>query len=71
MLDIVDVGKKDPAVGVCRVGDVIKFGNAEGGWTFESKFPPILGTLATETLGDGSKDVDEDILLRDSKENGS
>lgn len=66
VLCIVADGTKAPAIG-CRTGDVIKFGNADGGCTFDNKFPAMLGTLATETPGDGSKDVEDDMLLRDSK----
>lgn len=57
-------------VGVCvkleTGGAAMKLGRAEGGWTFDNKFPETLGTFATETPGDGRRDAEDDILLRDS-----
>lgn len=55
------------ATGGCTTGEVIKLGKADGGCTLDNKFPLTVGTLATDTLGDGSNDVDDDMLLRDSK----
>lgn len=46
---------------------ITKLGSADGGCTFDSKFPLALGTLVTETPGEGNSDVDDDILLRDSE----
>lgn len=59
--DGVKIGSGDgPPVG-------INVGKLEGGATLDNKLPP--GTVDKETLGDGSSDADEDILLRDSETN--
>lgn len=39
-------------------------GRAVGGATFDNKLPP--GTFESDTLGEGSKEADDDMLLRDS-----
>lgn len=51
----------------CTVGVMTKLGRAEGGCTLDSRFPLALGTLARETPGEGRRDVEDDILLTDSK----
>lgn len=55
------------ATGAGTVVVITKLGNADGGCTLDSRFPPALGTLAKETPGDGKSDVEDDILLSDSE----
>lgn len=42
----------------------MKLGSAVGGATLDNKFPP--GTLVMDTLGEGNKDAEDDMLLIDS-----
>lgn len=60
-------GVTEVAAAGCTIGVMTKLGRADGGCTLDSKLPPALGTLARETPGDGSSEVEDDILLRDSK----